>query len=104
MIASAWSNGKGSFGLKITKNDRDQYFKQEWKCVMLEFKMNDKLITIEVNTNKKSFWNDTCHELINHKIGDYLRSIGCIPWIKGKPPKFNILLKSEKTFKVEKIA
>ena len=43
---------------------------------------------VEVNIDKKSFWNDTCREVISKDIGIWFKNNNIIPWEKGKPPKF----------------
>jgi hypothetical protein len=101
MIATAWNNGKhhnngSGYGLKINALDRDSNFKRSWGSVLLELEGEKELV--EVNIDKESFWNDTCRELISIRIGKWLISNNKAPWMKGKPPKVEITLKSDNVF------
>ena len=53
-----------------------------------------------VNTDKQSFWNDACRELISKEMGLWLINNGRAPWEKGHPPKLQIEPAGERTFKV----
>ena len=96
MIVTAWNNGLhrktgAGYGLKIEVSDRDRYFKESWKTVFIHLP-NGRIA--EVNTDKPSFWNDSCNdscrELIKHEIGKWLIEIGEVPWSPGAPPKFKL--------------
>ena len=100
-VGTAWNNGSyrmsgAGYGIKLNPRDRDRYFEKPNAFLKLEGKTGD----IEVNTDKPSFWNDTCRELISKDIGLWLRSNGRAPWIKGQPPKLQLEPVGERTFKV----
>ena len=57
-IGTACKNNS-SYGIKLTPNDRDRYFSKPSAVLRLEGKAGD----VHVNTDKPSFWNDTCMEL-----------------------------------------
>ncbi|MBW8012585.1 MAG: hypothetical protein FVQ83_15325 [Chloroflexi bacterium] len=103
MIVTAWTNGthsiKGSYGFKITIEDRDKYIKQEWDFIILE--LEGEIEPFKVNVKKASFWDDTCRELIKFQIRDWLWRNGHAPWPKGEPPKFDMILISGNKFSVE---
>lgn len=106
MIANAWNNGKhhqtgAGYGLKVNKQDRDQYFKRNWKSVFLQFEKDG--VYVEVNIEKKSFWNSTCRELISKEIGLWLIKNGLAPWGKGYPPKLKLEHLYDNRFKVSLI-
>lgn len=91
MEVTAWNNGShhttgSGYGFKVSIVDRDQFFKKEWKYILLEIEGEPEVIS--VNIDKATFWNDTCHELIHKSIGKWMLKHGLAPWIKGKPPKF----------------
>ena len=103
MIVTAWNNGShkktgAGYGLKIGVSDRDRYFKKSWKTVSIRLPNGQ---TAEVNTDKKSFWNDSCRELINKEIGKWLIEIGKAPWNRGDPPKFELCLLREREFELK---
>ena len=100
-VGTAWNNGSyrmsgAGYGIKLNPRDRDRYFEKPNAFLKLEGKTGD----IEVNTDKPSFWNDTCRELISKDIGLWLRSNGRAPWIKGQLPKLQLEPVGERTFKV----
>ena len=106
MIVTAWNNGKhfksgAGYGLKLSIEDRDAFFDKSWKTVIL--KLPNKSETIEINIAKPSFWNKICRELISQDIGLWLQSEGWAPWTKGKPPKFELVSKGERSFEVKYI-
>ena len=85
MLVTAWNKGNynpsgAGYGIRISKIDRDKYFKKKWKYIVLE--LEGKSRAIKVNTNKLSFWKD-CTELINKDIGIWLIRNGKAPWKKN---------------------
>lgn len=93
MISSAWNNGKhhpsgAGYGIKISLTDRDQYFKREWSHILLELEGESELV--EISIAKPSFWNTTCRELINKRIGLWLIKNRKAPWPKNCPPKIEL--------------
>ncbi|MBI3161832.1 MAG: hypothetical protein HYZ23_04950 [Chloroflexi bacterium] len=93
MIVTAWNNGQhfetgAGYGIKINAEDRDKFFKREWKFITLQFE--DSTIQTRVNIDKNSFWNSTCRELINMEIGMWLRNNHFATWPKNQPPKFRL--------------
>ncbi len=103
MIVTAWNSGKhfesgAGYGLKLSIEDRDAFFDKSWETVFLE--LPNKGEAIEINIAKPSFWNKTCRELISQEIGLWLRSEGLAPWVKGKPPKFDLAPIGEGRFRL----
>lgn len=106
MIVTGWNSGKhfesgAGYGLKLSIDDRDKYFRKKWSTIFVELPNNS--VPIEISIEKPSFWNKTCRELISQEIGRWLRSEGLAPWTKGKPPKFKLTPNGDKKFKVEYI-
>lgn len=104
MKVTAWNSGKhfesgAGYGLKLSIQDRDEFFDKSWSIVLLQLPGRSE--PIEVNIAKNSFWNNTCRELISKEIGLWLRSTGLAPWSKGKPPKFELIPTGHITFKIE---
>ncbi|WP_411679662.1 hypothetical protein [Clostridium thailandense] len=105
MVATVWNNGSfkssgSGYGIKLSKVDRDIYFKKEWTSVILE--LGEGEVIIEVNVNKDSFWSK-CRELLNKDIGVWLIKNENGSWKKGKPPKLKIENISGNRFKVESL-
>jgi hypothetical protein len=85
MIVTAWNNGGASYGIKVKANDRNMFFKREWKTVTLEFE--NFPVQAKANISKKSFWSPVCRELIKNEIGKWMQANGFVSWPKGNPPK-----------------
>jgi len=93
MQVSAWNNGRhhktgAGYGLKIRIKDRNHYFKKSWKTVVVQLPNGTQ---VEFNTDKTSFWNDTCSELIKKEFGNWLITNNMAPWPYRKPPKFQLI-------------
>ena len=93
MIVTAWNNGTHSksgagYGVRLDANDRDRFFKREWKSIRLSLEGTSDVI--EVNIAKQSFWGPACRELISAEIGRWLLHNGLAPWPKGNPPRISL--------------
>jgi len=100
MKATAWNNGShhksgAGYGLKLAAPDRDRYFKRCWKSICIRLPNG---LEVEVNTDKASFWNESCRELINKGIGIWLIESHKAPWPLGTPPTFQLLPQGERSF------
>jgi hypothetical protein len=101
--ATAWNNGQHSqsgsgYGLKISSQDRNQYFRREWGTVKL--RLDATAAPIVVNIDKASFWNDTCRELISADLGRWLLANRFAPWPTGKPPRFTLIPREARIFDI----
>jgi hypothetical protein len=88
---TAWKNGgpfppgNAGYGIKINSvDDRIRHFPRRIVTLI----MDD--IRGSANTDKKSFWDRRCGELICAPIGQWMRSLGLIPWQDDNPPKFGL--------------
>ena len=93
--ATAWNNGRwhasgAGYGLKVSVADRDRFFQKDWRTVTLRLVAGSRLVDVDVNCAKDSFWNGTCRELISRDIGRWLSDLGLAPWPKGQPPRFDL--------------
>jgi len=103
MEVTAWNNGKhhssgAGYGLKLTPEDRDRFFKKGWRSVYIQLPGSSE--EVEVNIEKPSFWNQSCRELISKEIGTWLITTGLAPWESGYPPKLILERKEENHFEV----
>ena len=106
---SAWNNGKhhktgAGYGLKLPIEGRDRYFEKNWKTVQFMLPFGEAFKVVTLNIDKPSFWNETCHEVINKEVGEWLLASGYAPWPKGAPPKFTVTPAGQATFKLAKTA
>lgn len=91
MIVSGWSDGSpnnstgSGYGVRLSRSDRDGWFRKEWSSVNLEIEGKR---TIEVNV-APSFWRG-CTELRHSEIGWFLLHNGLAPWPKGAPPRVRL--------------
>ena len=90
---TAWKNSKqfpprnSGYGIKINDvRDRRKFFPRG----TVELRLNGFPRSAFANTDKKSFWEPRCGELINVEIGRWMRSLELIPWPDNDPPKFNL--------------
>jgi hypothetical protein len=93
MQVTAWNNGQyyesgAGYGLKVTVADRDRFFRKDWKTVTVALSGTNE--EVEVNIAKPSFWDPTCRELINQRIGRWMLLNKYAPWPSGNPPKFEL--------------
>ena len=101
MIVKAWNNGShhtdgNGYGIKISANDRDLYFNPDWKTIILALDGENKLV--EINISKKSFWNETCRELVSKEIGKWLIEHHLDQWQYHKPPELELQKIGERKF------
>jgi len=85
MRVVAWSNGGGTYGIRVREADRDRHFCRRWSNIeveiggrLLEFRLTD------------SFWCD-CPEFRGREIREWLAAGGFIPWAKRHPPAFELV-------------
>ena len=103
IIGTAWKNSKGfplgvaGYGIKIDKlEDRLRHFPRGTVQLLLD----GQAASVAANTDKKSFWTQSCGELISSEIGRWMRSRGLIPWPDASPPKFVLRAVAPGTFEV----
>ena len=91
--ATAWNNGQhhrsgAGYGLKISRTDRDRFFRREWRTVQLQIGTDTPIV---VNIDKPSFWNDQCRELISAELGRWMLANHLAPWPSGEPPHIALI-------------
>jgi hypothetical protein len=81
-------NDTGSgYGVELSPEDRERWFKREWSSVVLHIEGGDE---IEVNVSP-SFWRG-CPELRHKGIGQFLVAKGLAPWKDRKRPRPRVRL------------
>ena len=66
----------------------------------MTLRLEGQAVDISVNTNKASFWNGTCKELLSKEIGLWLINNDVAPWMKNHPPKLQLEPAGEQRFNV----
>ncbi len=84
-------NGAG-YGIRVTKEQRDDHFKKKWDEIILHTK--EKVFKVNISD---SFWRN-CTELRSKQIGQFLFNQGLAVWEKGNPPKLELLYISKNEF------
>ena len=97
MEVSAWKNDRGSFGLRMSKQDRDHYIDRKWKTVILHLDGHPSPVEVVINY---SFWRE-CPHFNSKEIKEWLTNLKLITWKKGKPPKFIMSHIRSNEFKVQ---
>jgi len=108
MIVTAWKNGKDhisgaggpSYGIKMSIEDRDRYFKRAWGTVFVQ--LAGSQLVADANVDKDSLWVGSCRELISKDFGIWLRREGLAPWKSGQPPKLQLTPVGERRFRLTK--
>jgi hypothetical protein len=105
-IAKTWNNGHrhtsgAGYGIKITMQDREQFFNRSWSTVILH--LNGCSRPIQANVDKLSFWNRNCGELISIEIGLWLQRNNASTWPPRLPHHVRMTVLGEREFKVELI-
>jgi hypothetical protein len=93
MIVTAWKNGTPSttdsaFGVKLSADDWDRYFRKDWETIELE--LQGYAHVVKVNVAEPSFWSSDCKELIHSEIGRWLIENGLESWQVGQPPRLSL--------------
>ncbi len=103
-IAKTWNNSHyhasgAGYGIKISFEDRNNFFNREWQTVTLHLNGYDH--PVEVNVDKVSFWNRTCGELISRHIGLWLQRNNLARWDYGQPHRVRMTVIGDREFRVE---
>jgi hypothetical protein len=106
-IAKTWNNSHyhasgAGYGLKISFDDREQFFNRNWQTVILHLDGYER--PIEVNVAKVSFWNRSCGELISREIGIWLQRNNRNRWENRSPHDVRFTVVGERAFRVELIS
>ena len=87
MQARAWRGGSTenpSYGLTITKSDRDRSIDRSIGSAWLELPTEARVIQVNLTD---AFWRD-CSEFRHPAIRDWFEELGVLDWPKGNPPRF----------------
>lgn len=77
---TAWSNGGGTYGIRLAKTSVKKHFSPELQTVEVEVDGQRQVYRL-----RKTFWT-TCPELRGGVIGQWLQQTGLAPWPKGEAP------------------
>lgn len=101
MVVTGWNNGSpnnktgAGYGIRITRQDQERYFKKSWSSITIELENGD---SVEIRLSD-SFWK-RCSELRNAKIGKWMIYNRLAPWPKGSPPNLKLEPIAERKFRL----
>jgi hypothetical protein len=101
MIVSAWSNGGGTFGIKVGAINRKKFFDRAWERIEVE--IDGKLHKFQLTPG---FWKG-CPEFRDSGekiIQGWLQRNYEISWAKYKPPQFILEKVCGQHFKLMKMS
>lgn len=88
MEVSAWTNGSGTYGIRIGFPNRDQFFQPAWSEIEVEIDGQCHLFQLT-----EGFWHH-CPEFRDSGsvvICDWLQRHRTLDWPKGQPPRFELI-------------
>lgn len=94
MEVTAWSNGSGTYGLRIGFPNRDEFFDSRWEEILLE--IDGEVHPIKITAG---FWNH-CPEVRSPVIRDWLRQNQTLKWPRGEPPRMQMVHLAENRFRL----
>jgi hypothetical protein len=97
--SSLYHASGGGYGLRISFEDRQHFFKRDRQSIILHLNGYDH--PVEVNVAKASFWNRTFGELISKHIGLWLQRNNCETWPRRQRHLVRMTVSAEREFKVE---
>lgn len=87
MWASAWNDGKSTYGIRVGMPNRDKYFDPTWKGIDVEIEGKFHHFALTAG-----FWNH-CPEFRDRGssvIRDWLKANYTLDWPAGSPPRFEL--------------
>lgn len=106
-IVKTWNNSHyhisgAGYGLKVTMQDREQFFNRDWQTVIIHLSGNPN--PIEVNVAERTFWNRSCGELISEEIGWWLQRNNRATWPNRQPHQVRMTVVGERVFNADFVA
>jgi len=94
MQVSAWTNGNGTFGVRIGAANREKFFSPHWKEIHVEIEGETHAIPI-----CGGFWRH-CPEVRSPAIRAWLKQHHTLRWAKGDPPRAELIPVGEARFRL----
>jgi hypothetical protein len=107
MVVTAWNNSAHSrngsgYGFRVHPADRDAFFQQDWKSIVVEVEGQGD--PVEIALEGTNLWAEAPGPLPCAAVGRWLRHNGLAPWTQGNPPVFLLEPVEGNRFRVEKAA
>ena len=85
MQVSAWSNGKGTYGLRVGEPNRERFFRDQWDEIYLEIEGEMHRVGLT-----GGFW-EGCPEIRDPVLREWLRRHRSLQWPRGHPPRAELV-------------
>ncbi len=87
MEARGWTNGGGTFGIRVGAANRMRHFNRSW--TEIEVEIDGRAYPFKITAG---FWN-RCPEFRDSGtvVRDWLQKHGALSWPVGHPPRFQLL-------------
>jgi hypothetical protein len=80
MAATGWTNGQGTYGIRVGVKNRDRHFDRAWRTIGVDIDGHWHVCPLT-----PGFWY-RCPELRHPAIRDWLQRHNRIPWPVSQPP------------------
>lgn len=97
MKVKAWSNGRGTYGVRVGAKNREEYFKKQWSGIVVEVAGIPRNFRLT-----RGFWKD-CPEFRDvgaRWLEAEFQLCGLLPWHPYRPPSFTLIPTGEARFKL----
>jgi hypothetical protein len=97
MRVTAWSNGKGVYGIRVGAKNRIAFFDASWEEIEVEIEGEVRRFRLT-----DGFWRD-CPEFRDRgspTIREWLRRHRTISWPKGRPPQIELIPLADNRFRL----
>ena len=98
MLATAWNDGRTTYGVRVRRADRDRYFREVWTEIQVELDGHVHRFRLT-----PSFWR-RCSEFRDSGsplIRRWLARHHSTEWESGSPPRFVLTPLGENRFRLE---
>jgi len=94
MKVTGWTNGRGTYGIRVGKNDAREHFDRTWASVVIEVAGVSEEYPLAA-----TFWT-TCPEFRGRTIGAWLVREGFAPWPAQQSPELDLVSVGERRFRL----
>ena len=86
MIVSGWSDGHGTYGLRVNGDAAMLWFRPEWRWITLHLPGEPTPACVPITP---SFWEGS-PELRSPRVRRFFEGHSVVPWPRNRPPHFEL--------------
>lgn len=95
MRVKGWSNGSGTYGIRVGAPNRRNFFDENWASIEVEIEgVSHRFVLSD------SFWGE-CDEFRGRIIREWLRRHRTLKWPNGSPPSMELIPLGENRFRLD---